>query len=164
MNERPYLKSYQVTHDIDWFARYNGRLTHFASNGGLLPKCIRSKFNGEFLRFLLHLSELGLNRNCDVLDVEEQHLKRYLTIQTGMQEFSQEDLIEYRKSFRFFASLGCVSMDRLCDESFEDNRYFVVASPGDAILVDNLPYGLRTEYYHLVESLPELTNEIEVVE
>lgn len=164
MKNKLYSTTYQITRDIDWFARCNGKLYHFASNGGHIPDCITSKRNGEMLRFLLHLSEQGVNNDCDVENIETERLWPYLTIQTGMQEFSQEAIADYRKSFQFFASLGCVSMDRLSDDFFEDNRYFAVAWPGKNKIQDKVSHDLQVEYQQLLESLPELTDEIVIVD
>ena len=38
-----YDKTYQQTHDIDWFCKIGNTAMHFASNGGLLPKKVNNR-------------------------------------------------------------------------------------------------------------------------
>lgn len=52
-----YSVSYQLTHDIDWFAIHGRYLVHFASNGGLIPREVQVKPNHQ-LRELLFDSNM----------------------------------------------------------------------------------------------------------
>lgn len=52
-----YSVSYQLTHDIDWFAIHGRYLVHFASNGGLIPKDVKVRPNCQ-LRELLFNSNM----------------------------------------------------------------------------------------------------------
>ena len=129
-----YRLDYQETHDIDWFFRYNGRVYHAASNGGLLPDKVDSLNNRKLQERLeeipaayeVNLSERIMNRQ-------------------------DEDL----SSFLEYAAKGFISLDRN-DDAGEVLRYHRVAFPTNGEVFDN------EELLNMMPELGD--NEIEIEE
>ena len=120
-----YRIDYQETHDIDWFFRYQGKVYHAASNGGILPDVVDSEKNRtvqEKLEDVEGRFPVVYAQNLDTIYGQDEDLS----------------------TFAEYASKGFISLDRTettADEegvSKEDNqRYHVVASPGNDGYFDN---------------------------
>lgn len=129
---RRYRKDYQITHDIDWFFIYKGKVYHAASNGGLLPDAVYRENNRK-------LQE----------EIEKMEATYEIKWSPNLSEFydvGEEDL----GSFEEYAKKGFVSLDRTETEDGDTEnensgklQYHVVAFPeenknGDSFKNQNL--------------------------
>lgn len=149
---RRYRKDYQITHDIDWFFIYKGKVYHAASNGGLLPDAVyREK-----------------NRKLQV-EIEKMEATYEIKWSPNLSEFydvGEEDL----GSFEEYAKKGFVSLDRTETEDGDTEnensgklQYHVVAFPGDSFKNQNLLEFFKKQ--KLLELMPELKDDaIEITE
>lgn len=119
--QRCYYKSYQSTHDIDWFARYKGIPLHFASNGGSIPNQIKRKQNQMVLSRIVS----GECPNNEV-EINEIWMKEKENALSEIERlyFNRESYLE---SFLYFASRGFVSIDNAIIE--DEFVYKIVAYP-----------------------------------
>lgn len=109
-----YRLDYQLTHDIDWFFQYNGRVYHAASNGGLLPDKVDS------------LSNRLLQEKLEDIDGEYQ---------VRMSDWANQQDEDFT-TFREYAAKGFVSLDR--NEDHEGTPgYHIVAFPANGEVFDN---------------------------
>lgn len=116
MRERCYRRDYQVRHDIDWFASYNGVPIHVASNGGTLPNIIKRGFNKQIQRLLAE-EEF---RECDV-SINDSWINELLIMQENL------NVETYLQSFIEFARKGFVSIDNAIIEG--EYIYKIVVYP-----------------------------------
>lgn len=108
-----YRRDYQETHDIDWFFRYQGRVYHAASNGGMLPDVVDSNNN----RIIQEKLE-------GIVGVFQVSFADNLNIRYGY----DADL----SSFGEYASKGFISLDRTENDKEDKNSkqvYHIVAYP-----------------------------------
>jgi len=124
-----YRTDYELTHDIDFFFKYNGKYYHAASNGQRLPKVIDSSNNR-----LLQMKIEQLPATYDVVwsPASERLSKEY--------DFT---------SFEFFAERGFISLDCLFEENESASYllYIVVARTAeepdfslyDEVIINNIP-------------------------
>lgn len=106
MNTDNYDNEYQRTHDIDWFFKCSDVYYHVASNGGAVPEFISKSSNKELQRKIRNFTN-------DKLKIIYNEAYNHLNLE----------------SFKFFARLGFISIDRLNHNSFEDQNYIVMAKP-----------------------------------
>ena len=119
MNKK-YSKTYQLTHDIDWFCKIGNTPMHFASNCGLLPKKVNDKERNKRIQEQVSLMD-------NVVDSRE-HIainKEYVRARLG------DNIVEggyenYVRTFVNMAMKGFVSCDRVLD--IEDT-YIWIAKP-----------------------------------
>lgn len=121
MIQRCYYKSYQLTHDIDWFAKYKGIPLHFASNGGTIPNQIKRRPNQTLLKRIV--SEERLNIEVVINEAWMQEKENALS-EIERIYYNRE---AYLDSFLYFAAKGFVSIDNaIIDDEF---IYKIVAYP-----------------------------------
>ena len=126
-----YDKTYQQTHDIDWFCKIGNTAMHFASNGGLLPKKVNNREVNSHIQHVVAAME-------DVVSETDQILvnSRYVYERLDANE-SRESYERYIESFVAMAKKGFVSFDR----KIEKDTYMWIAKPKKAVEVatDELP-------------------------
>ena len=126
-----YRKDYQERHDIDWFALYEGKPIHVASNGGDIPANIDSKNNRQCQAFLatleLKLKDEEIIINEDWLDELDKRLFKENANINNDKPIYHFDKEMYKQTFIEFAKLGFISIDN----AFTDDKYHyqVVAYP-----------------------------------
>lgn len=149
---RRYRKDYQITHDIDWFFIYKGKVYHAASNGGLLPDAVYRENNRKLQ-----------------VEIEKMEATYEIKWSPNLSEFydvGEEDL----GSFEEYAKKGFVSLDRTETEDGDTEnensgmlQYHVVSFPGDSFKNQNLLEFLKKQ--KLLELMPELKDDaIEITE
>lgn len=133
---RKYNVSYQRTHDIDWFVRHDGKVYHFASNGGLLPDFIKCSQN----RIVQHLIAKKEDKKGIDINIHRENISDYFYIE----EIGQ--LNEFLLSFIEMARKGIISCDNVSDnpdspiyriiaESYSDMN----SSFGDSDILELIP-------------------------
>lgn len=127
-----YRKDYQLSHDIDWFCRYNNLPLHIASNGSVIPDFVDSSTNRKIQRILgekqILSSDIEINKD----------VKKYLQNEDGYEN--------YISSFVDFARLGFISVDTITSE--KNNEYLIVAYPKNG------------KYYDAKEEIPEILDDV----
>ena len=137
-----YRKTYQLTHDIDWFCIVNNIPVHVASNCCPIPLGIDGTNNRRFQQDVSNIER----ENAISLSIKLQNL-----LFNGWQEiFQSEDELynSYTESFVAMAKKGFVSFD--CQYVENNIHYIIVAYP-------NNPLVLREINPNIYESLPILS-------
>ena len=139
-------KEYMLSHDIDWYFKYNEYFVHCASNGGMIPNiCREIKYLHSIKKAVQNISQL---LNYDELYINETHLSNIINLQREAWEslsnngypfmdLFDEKLVKelYLSSFLANARKGMVSFDRIqinktgCNEEISENTYILVAAP-----------------------------------
>lgn len=126
-----YDKTYQQTHDIDWFCKIGNTAMHFASNGGLLPNKVNNREVNSHIQHVVVTME-------DVVSDANQILvnSAYVYQRIGANE-NRASYERYIESFVAMAKKGFVSFDRM----IEADTYMWIAKPKKAVEVatDELP-------------------------
>lgn len=110
-----YRVDYSLSHDIDYFFRYENTLFHVASNGGIIPSFIESSINYQVQSIIYEMQEIY--EACTV----EDNVMPHLIIEP------MEDMDSYCESFSFMARRGFVSMDRINMLNPNDQNFLVVS-------------------------------------
>lgn len=129
-------KQEQETIDIDWFCvDQKGKIIHFASGGGELPKCVsKDKFAtfrlAEFFRlFAIKTSNVKLN----------DKLSNFVGTEMNVQQLER-----YSADFIGMAKKGIYSFDKSNPGNFENKKYHLVAFPNEKYLtIDDLPQEIK---------------------
>lgn len=126
-----YDKTYQQTHDIDWFCKIGNTAMHFASNGGLLPKKVNNREMNSHIQYIVATME-------DVVSKTDQILvnSAYVYERLGANE-NRASYERYIESFVAMAKKGFVSFDRM----IEADSYMWIAKPKKAVevAIEQLP-------------------------
>jgi hypothetical protein len=116
----------QSTLDIDWFFTDNNKIGFVASAGGRLPKSVaKSKDNIELLSNYFR----GLSPTTDI------------KVNPKLKEFMpHRDINEnYLSDFIYMAERGLYSFDKISLNNFNDDGYYLVASPVVGLTINDLP-------------------------
>lgn len=129
---KKYSKTYQLTHDIDWFCKIGNTPMHFASNCGLLPKKVNDKENNKRIQEQVSLMD-------NVVDSKE-HIsinQEYVRARLG-DNIAEDGYENYVRTFVEMAMKGFVSFDR--DLNRRDT-YIWIAKPDKeyAVVINSLP-------------------------
>jgi hypothetical protein len=139
-----YRQDYCKTHDIDWFATYQGIPIHVASNGMIVPDFIDSKNNRLIQQYVSGLTK--------VFDVAE------LPVNQNFESIysKKDDVIrEYRSSFNDMACIGFCSFDSIQNEyGYPEYRLNLVAMPHYHFSPDE-----NEHLEYLLELLPIISEE-----
>ena len=129
---KKYSKTYQLTHDIDWFCIIGNTPMHFASNCGLLPNKVNNKENNRRIQ-----EQVGLMDN--VVESREHIVinREYIRARLG-DNIAQGGYEDYVRSFVEMAVKGFVSFDRDLER---DDAYVWIAKPdaGAAVPIEEIP-------------------------
>ena len=120
-------KAYINSHDIDWFAFYEGKYIHVASAGGLLPQIVNDRTKLRFLQ--KYVKELPLGNHEIVKNIKQ--------VISG-HNLSEEQLDDYFESFENMAKKGFYSYDKVDINDTEDNKYILVAYPKEPINIKKI--------------------------
>lgn len=120
-----YDKTYQQTHDIDWFCKIGNTAMHFASNGGLLPNKVNNREVNSHIQHVVATMD-------DVVSETDQILvnSAYVYERLGKNE-NRASYERYIESFVAMAKKGFVSFDRM----IEADAYIWIAKPKKAVEV-----------------------------
>ena len=133
----PFNSEYQLSHDIDWFAKAGNKCIHAMSFGGILPNDVDDRErNTEILIEVYHTDPEYKN-----LVINEGYLSQRLG-QADNEKIYQRKRERYLRHFIEMASRGFWSFDRDLDQ---DNVYHLIVKPKE----NN--YRMR-----IINKLPEL--------
>ena len=146
-------KSYQLSHDIDWFFRTDNRLCHCASNSSIIPDRLDDRTNLRIAQEII--ASMPIIFSPEQITVNEEYEELYVSADfRQMQELfnnefplSREDYrAQYLDSFIRMAQRGLWSFDHAADMA--ENEYLLVAHPAEEPQMDNLldtPHPLQGE-------------------
>ena len=137
---------YMLSHDLDWYFKYNGRVYHCASNGCIIPESCRElcylnsmdKVIGR-MPFLLTFDDLEINEKY-IETVVEQQRKIWDEICKDQKDGSNlfdAELVRglYLSSFVEKAEKGLIACDTIRLEGGDDGyRYVEVVWPKEELL------------------------------
>lgn len=153
--------------DIDWYCLVNGKPTHIASMGGMIPLLFRDREELRGIQDLIATIEPFSDVSLNLNDIESQIAKGYDYLQDQMIRAAIEEanennpgfiyLSRYKLPIRLFASTfaekarrGFQSYAR--KESAEGNEYILIAEP-------SIFYNYRENHLNLQQLDCELTDE-----
>lgn len=139
-----YTKSYQSTHDIDWFFRDGERLVHVASNGAELPSFVDDVKNLRAIQ--TQVANMAVYEGIEV-DINQEYVDHRFKMLSEILniEITEESKENYLASFREMALKGFYSYDR---DLVEKSLFHLICSPSKA------------DIKHLWNCIPERSLEI----
>lgn len=113
---------FQLSHDIDWFARINGISIHAMSFGGRLPDGLDRDWNTEIL-----LNVYRIEPFIHQISYNDEYISKRLRLLDDPDN-ADTKRERYLRHFKEMASRGFWSFDRDLNES---NVYHLIAMPVD---------------------------------
>ena len=123
---KKYGKTYQLTHDIDWFCRIGNTPMHFASNCGLLPNKVNDKDANRRIQEQVALMD-NVVESREYIAINRAYIRARLG--DNIAEGGYEN---YVRSFVEMAMKGFVSFDRDLED---EDMYIWIAKPDSAVPV-----------------------------